>query len=65
MQHLKSINEKGNETTHPISANRIYNVLSSATFEKWYNKDYMDHIEGDEKAKDKAQILYDIEHMFK
>jgi len=59
------IKEESNETTFPLSPNRIFNVLSGSTFEKWFEKDFADFIEGDEKAKDKAAILEDIKNLFK
>ena len=58
--------EGNNEQTFPLSANRILNVLSGSTFEKWYKKDFLDFIEGaDDKSKTKQQILEDIINMFK
>lgn len=56
---------ENNEETFPLSANRIFNVLSGASFEKWYEKDFIDFIEGVENAKDKATILKDLKDMFK
>lgn len=61
----ESASQSNNEETFPSSANRIYNVLSGGTFEEWYNKDFMDYIEGDDKAKSKGDILADIKDMFK
>lgn len=43
----------------------VYDVLSSATFEKWYKKDFIDHIEGVDGAKSKEEIINDIAEMFK
>jgi hypothetical protein len=56
---------ENNEQTFPLSSNRILNVLGGRTFEEWYKKDFIDFIEGDEKAKSKEAILKDIENMFK
>lgn len=56
---------ENNEQTFPISPNRILNVLSGSSFEKWYNKHFMDFIEGDEKSKTKMEILEDIRNLFK
>lgn len=64
-KYNESTSQSNNEETFPSSANRIYNILTGRTFEEWYNKDFMDYIEGDDKAKSKKDILADIKNLFK
>jgi len=56
---------ENNEESFPTSANRIYNILSGGTFEEWWKKDFMDHIEGTDNAKSREDILADLKNMFK
>lgn len=63
MKHIKLF--ENNEESFPSSTNRIYNILSGSTFEKWYNKDFMDHMEGTDNSKTREDILADIKNMFK
>lgn len=60
-----NINEHSGEDSFPTSGNRLYNILSGSRFEKWYDKDFVDHIEGTEKCKTKLDILDNIHDMFK
>ena len=50
--------EKFEEVAEPI-----LEMLSGAEFEKWYETDFMDYVEGEENAKTKREILYDIARM--
>ncbi|MDD5649665.1 MAG: hypothetical protein PHF86_04495 [Candidatus Nanoarchaeia archaeon] len=38
-------------------------MLSGHEFEKWYEKDFMDYISGEENAKTEEQILEDIKQL--
>ena len=44
---------------------KIYSKLMSATFDDWFNGDFMDHVEGASGAKSQEEILKDIKQMFK
>lgn len=42
---------------------KIYQMLMGAQFENWYENEFMDHVEGEEGAKSKEEILEDIKRM--
>jgi hypothetical protein len=42
---------------------KILWMLSGHEFEKWYEKDFMDYISGEENAKTEEQILEDIKQL--
>jgi hypothetical protein len=44
---------------------KIYDALLSFDFDEWYEKDFKDHVVGEEKAPSKEQILKDIKSIFK
>lgn len=41
----------------------VYQMLMGAAFEKWFEKTFMDHVEGEEGAKSKEEILQDLDRM--
>lgn len=45
--------------------NKILEVLSSHKFESWYEKDFLDYVQGEVDAKSKEEILKDIKSIFK
>ncbi len=67
MKHLKLFEGllENNEQTFPLSPNRILNVMSGSMFEKWYDKDFIDYIEGTDGCKSRQEILEDIKNVFK
>ena len=42
---------------------KIYQMLMGASFETWYENEFMDHVEGEEGAKSKEEIIEDIKRM--
>ncbi len=46
-----------------MDAKKIYEMLMGSKFEHWYNEDFMDHVEGEEGAKSKEEIIKDLEEM--
>ena len=47
-----------------VTPQEIFDVLSSSSFERWWDKHFMDFISGEENAKSKEQILADIARIF-
>lgn len=43
---------------------KIYDVLLSYDFDEWYEKQFKDHVVGEEKAPTKEEILKDIKKLF-
>ena len=43
---------------------KIYDTLMSRAFDEWYEKEWKDHVSGEEKSKSKEEILKDIKSMF-
>jgi len=59
-EKLKARSSKSNKIE-----DKVYDMLSGADFERWYPKDYIDHIEGAPKAKSRDDIISDIKTMLR
>ena len=44
---------------------KVLEMLMGAKFERWYENDFMDYVEGEADAKCKEEILADLEKMLK
>ena len=44
-------------------AKRVYEMMMGADFERWYENEFMDHVEGEAGCQDKDEILDDIVKM--
>ena len=44
---------------------KILELLMGAKFERWYENDFMDYVEGEANSKCKEEILADLEKMLK
>jgi hypothetical protein len=50
----------GPDADHKVTVKQVYQMLMGASFEKWYERAFMDHVEGEEGAKDEAAIITDL-----
>ena len=46
-----------------MDVEQVYQMLMGASFEKWYEDEFVDHTVGEEGAKSKKEILEDIKRM--
>lgn len=62
-------NYKSKFTEAPDSAKtveeKVYNMLFSQDFADWYENEFMLHVEGDENALSKEDILEEIRNMLR
>lgn len=52
-------------TTKTYTVQQIRQMLMGASFETWYEQDFMDHVTGEEDAKSDDQIEADLEQMLR
>lgn len=41
----------------------VYEMLTKQAFSDWYEKDFVDHLQGEDDAKSKKEILADLKKM--